>query len=240
MSILTGLFLGLAGFVFGLTGFGYSLTAVSLLSLLYPVPVAVALQFAHTLLVAIYNVWKYRALIRLRELWLILIGASLMVPFGVLALDRVPETFMKYCLSIFILLSVFISRLPLHQKLSGDLQKSKALALFAGGISGYFQGAYTTGAPPAIIYILAREKDPRLIKGFIAFYLLYLHLLTGFVYATANMLSGDTIMTSLLWLPATVIGMYLGGRLFTKIDISAFRLAVDILLILTAISLVII
>lgn len=239
MIILSGLFLGLAGFVFGLTGFGFSLTAVPLLSLLYPVPIAVALQFPHTLLVAIYNVWKYRAIIRMRELWLILIGASLMVPLGVFALDRVPETYMKYCLSIFILLSVFISRLPLHHKLSRKLQKSKVLPLFAGGISGYFQGAYTTGGPPAIIYILAREKDPRLIKGFIAFYLLYLHLLTGFIYATSRMLSSDTIVASLLWLPATVIGMSLGGRFFKKIDISGFRRAVDIMLIFTAISLVI-
>jgi len=237
MAVLTGVVLGLAGFVFGLTGFGYSLTAVSLLSLLYSVPLAVVLQFPHTLLVAVYNVWKYRSIIRIRDMGMMLVGASLMVPFGALALDRVPESFMKYCLAVFIVLSVLISRLPLYRRLSGKLRKSKPLAFLAGGISGYFQGAYTTGGPPAIIYILAREKDPRLIKGFIAFYVLYLHVLAGIMYVSARMLSSQAVIHSLYWLPATVLGMYLGDKLFQHMDVGGFRAAVDILLVLTAISL---
>jgi len=239
MVFISGLIVGFAGFVFGLTGFGFSLCAVPLLSLLYPVPVAVALQFPHTLLVVGYNVWKYRALIRFMDMWLMLAGATLMVPLGVVALHQLPQSLMKYCLAFLILLSVFISRSSWNHGIYRNLQKSRALAFLTGVVSGYLQGAYTTGGPPAIIYILAREKNPEIVKGFIAIYLLYLHLLTGIMYVAGGMLNQEIITLSIMWLPATMAGMYLGGTLFKHINVGGFRAAVDVLLVLTAFSLTI-
>ena len=212
-------------FVFGASGFGFGLVTVPLLGVVLPLKQAIALQLPYAYLVALAAAWHYRTHLAWRAMWPLLIGSLIVLPAGVAALQYLPERPMKYLLAAFIVAAIALSGRSLFRSHNPYAY---------GAISGFFQGAFTTGGPPAMLYLLAACNDPRAVKGTNGLYFIFLYGATTVLYAVNGMVSGENILQAAWFAPAVVIGGLAGYWAGIRLNFQQYRYLVYALLIATA------
>jgi uncharacterized membrane protein YfcA len=236
-EIQVGLILLLSSFTFAFSGFGFSLVSVPLLVLVLPLKTAVAFQFPYALILVTWHAWHYRGFVTRRELWPIMTGALVAMPLGAWLLYAAPEHLLKRALAIFIVLSVLGLALPAGRRL-GRLCAGKVWwGLLWGFLSGGFQGAYSTGGPPAVIYIMASDPEPRRAMGFLGAFFSFLYLVMTMIYAASGLFTLEVMTQSALYAPVVAAGTLAGALLFRRANSRTYRQAVHGLLLLTAVLL---
>jgi len=104
-----------------------------------------------------------------------------------------------------------------------------------GMLSGWFQGAYSTGGPPAVIYITGAVDEPLRAKAFLGIYFAVLNILmTTPAYVAGGLLTSDFFIRSLLYSPVVIVFVALGMLLFSRASSQGYRHGVSALLVLTA------
>jgi uncharacterized protein len=230
--------LALSSFTFGFAGFGFSLMAVPLLALALPLKEAIAIQFPLMAALSVYNAWHYGRATSFKGLWLFFACAFVSLPLGLFALNQWPEGFMKKGLAFFILASLAAGQLKWVRKNHVILASSRLWEVFMGVLSGWFQGAYSTGGPPAVIYITGIADDPLKAKAFLGIYFSVLNvLMTTPAYVAGGLVTTDILIKSLLYSPAVIVFAALGMLLFSRVSNQGYRHGVNALLALTAVML---
>jgi len=233
--IFTASILALSSFTFGFAGFGFSLTAVPLLALALPLKEAIAIQFPLMTALSVYNAWHYGRVTSVKGLWLFFASAFVSLPLGLFALNQWPEGFMKKGLAVFIVASLAAGQLKWVKKSQVRLASSRLWEAFMGVLSGWFQGAYSTGGPPAVIYITGTADEPLKAKAFLGIYFAVLNvLITAPAYVAGGLLTTDILIKSLLYSPAVMVFAALGMLLFSRVSSQGYRHGVNVLLVLTA------
>jgi len=211
----------LAGFVNGLAGFGTGLVALGLwLHAIDPV-LAAPLVVICSVIAQLLSLLSIRPSLSLRRLWPFLLGGVLGVPVGVMALDRIePEAFraavglflVGYC--AFTLLS---RRLPVIDV--GGRAADGAVGL-AGGILGGAAGL--SGALPTVWCGLKGwgKAEQRAVYQPFNLTILSWALVS---YAWNGVLTAEIGRLTLICLPGTVLGVWLGVRAYGRIDDRQFR-----------------
>ncbi|MFH1034085.1 MAG: sulfite exporter TauE/SafE family protein [Pseudomonadota bacterium] len=231
------LILFLSAFTFGFSGFGFALVSVPLLALVMPIKTAVAFQFPYATILVLYHAWHYRRHVEHRELWPIVLGSALGMPIGLWLLYQAPEMLLKRALALFIVLAIAGTALPAGRRLA-RLHAGKAWwgALW-GLVSGWFQGAYSTGGPPAVIYVMSLDPSPAKAMGFLGSYFSFLYLVMAGLYAASGLLSWPLLKTSALYAPVVLAGTVLGHLALGRMGGRAYRQGVNLLLVITAVLL---
>jgi uncharacterized protein len=213
------------GFIFGASGFGFGLVTVPLLGIVLPIKQAIALQLPYAFLLAVAFAWHYRVHLAWRSMWPLLFAALVALPFGVAALQYVPERPMKYLLAAFIVAAgVF------------PLQKTRN-AFAYGAASGFFQGTFTTGGPPAMLYLLSVSDDARTVKGTHGLYFIFLYGATTALYAMAGIVGTEDVLKSGWFAPAVIAGGLAGHWAGARLNFRQYRFLVNGLLIASAVLL---
>jgi len=207
-------------FIFGASGFGFGLVTVPLLGIVLPLKQAIALQLPYAFLVAVAMAWHFRAHLDWRGMRTLLIPAVLALPLGVAALQFVPERPMKYFLAAFIIAAV---SLPL----AGILKSGVA----CGAASGFFQGTFTTGGPPAMLHLLSRHADSRAVKGTHGLNFIFLYAATTVLYALAGVVTAGDVMKATWFAPAVVLGGLAGHWAGSRLNFRQYRFLVNGLLV---------
>lgn len=227
------LILALGGFTFSFAGFGFALVTLPFLSLLIPVKTSVGFIFPYVLILVLYHTGRFGKLLDRRILLPLIAGACLAIPAGLWSLHLFPEIWLKRCLAVFILLSVAANRFQAVTGIIKQTKKSRAWGVACGAISGWFQGAYTAGGPPAVVYVASIEPNPEKAKGYLGAYFTVINLITGVLFAIGDVFTTKWLWLSLAYSPAVLIGAAAGAMLFNRIDARAYRVAVDLLLIVS-------
>jgi uncharacterized protein len=217
----------LGSFVFGASGFGFGVVTVALLGIVLPIKDAIALQVPYAFLVAVAAAWHYRRQLAWRAMWPMLAAAMLTLPLGVATLAYVPERPMKYLLAAFIVAAIAVS--------GRKFRKHSPYGY--GAVSGFFQGTFTTGGPPAMLYLLSACSDPRAVKGTNGLYFIFLYTATIAMYAGAGVVSAEHLLRASWFAPAVVIGGLAGYWTGKRLSFEQYRLLVNGLLVGTAILL---
>jgi uncharacterized membrane protein YfcA len=227
--------LALSSFTFGFAGFGFSLMSVPLLALALPLKEAIAIQFPLMTALSVYNAWHYGRATSVRGLWLFFVCAFVSLPLGLFALNQWPEGYMKKGLAVFIVVSLAAGRLKWLKESQARLASSRLWEVFMGMLSGWFQGAYSTGGPPAVIYITGAVDEPLRAKAFLGIYFAVLNILmTTPAYVAGGLLTSDFFIRSLLYSPVVIVFVALGMLLFSRASSQGYRHGVSALLVLTA------
>ena len=227
----------LSAFTFSFAGFGFALVAVPLLALILPVKAAVAIQFPLMYVVVLYHAWRFGRKVRWRQMAPLFIGAGLGLPLGVLSLSNFSEAAMKQILAGFIVLVVLNNYFNSDWRLRKFFVTSKCLGGFLGVASGWFQGAFATGGPPAVLYVAASDLDPEIAKGLLGNYFAFLCTYLGILFLVNGMLTASIWMDSLKYSPAVVAGVLGGAAMARRVSTRGYRLIVDVLLVLTSVML---
>ena len=234
---LTSIILTLGAFAFSFTGFGFALVSLPLLAFLLPLKTAVGFVFPYVLTLVLYHTWRFGRKLELGVLWPLILGAVPAMPLGLWSLHQFPESWLKKCLAVFVVLSLLATRMQTARPQRLGAGVSRYAGFLFGLIGGWFQGAYTTGGPPAVVYVSAVSSDPEQAKGYLGAYFAVINLFTLVLYSFGGVFSVEWLGNSLAYSPAVLLGTVAGAVFSGRVEVRTYRLGVDLLLILTAVLL---
>ncbi|MCK4868060.1 MAG: sulfite exporter TauE/SafE family protein [Alphaproteobacteria bacterium] len=214
----------LAGFVNGLAGFGTGLVALGLwLHVIDPV-LAAPLVVICSVAAQILSLVTLRPAFNLYRIWPFLTGGLLGVPIGVLALDHIEVGGFRIFVGTFLILycafTLASRRLPVLDR--GGRPADGAVG-FAGGILGGAAGL--SGVLPTVWCGLkgwGKTEQRAVYQPFnlaVLSWALIAQAQQGFITAEVGRLT-------LICLPGTVLGVWLGIKAFGRVDDRQFRLII--------------
>ena len=218
------------GFVSGLAGFGTALMALGIWLYVLPPSAAVPLVLICSVVAqtaTLPSMWKS---FDLTLVWPFLIGGLLGVPIGTMLVAHADPTIFK--LTVGILLLVFPTALYFSAPMAFDFggRIADGIIGFIGGILGGLAGL---SGPPPILWASIRGwgKDER--RGVFQTFNWTVLFVALCLQAASGLVARDVIWLAVLAFPATVLGSWIGAKLYHALSDRNFR---DIVLGMLVIS----
>ncbi len=213
------------------TGFGFSILATPFLLLLFKPTEAIQFNLILSLIISCALITKIRQDIDFGILKRFVIGSAAGLPLGIIVFLSLDMTKLKLGISLIILLLTVLLIFKFR------MNQSKNRDLVVGGLSGSLTTSIGMPGPPILLYFSGTDTEKERLRGTtLAFYLFIysMSLLIQVVFAGTN----QTVwLSSGYALPLVLIGLFLGQRLFERINQKLFRIFTYIILLFTAIYL---
>src|SRR5580692_118674 len=208
------------GFVSGLAGFGTALMALGLWLYVLPPAVAVTLTLICSVVAqtaTLPSMWKS---FDLSLVWPFVVGGLLGVPIGTLLIAHADPRVFKLTIGIFLLvfpIALYFSA-PMAFTIGGRF--ADAAIGFAGGILGGLAGL---SGPLPILWASVRGwgKDER--RGIFQTFNWTVLFVALCLQTASGRVGREVLWFAALSLPGTVIGTWLGARLYHALDDRNFR-----------------
>lgn len=222
----------LAGLVRGFSGFGGAMMFMPVASLLYEPKLAAVWLFiaddiaALTMLPAAVRrcVW--------REVLPLAAGAMLAVPAGVALLVIVDPELMRWVICGLILLAVAI--MASGWRYRGRLGLPATLG--TGALAGLTGGAASLPGPPVVLLWLGGQGNAATVRANLIVFFGFTAVASGFAYWAGGLFTPESLLGALPLVPAYLLLLRLGGRLFARASDRQFRLAALALCALAALA----
>lgn len=230
MEIIFGIIIvTIAGFVQGLTSFGFAMLSVPFLVNIFPlsvtVPIVVILSLSTNIIVIINCIKK----VNIKKIWLLILSGVIFIPLGVHSLTILNPDYLKIFFGIIVI--TFTVLLILNK--SFPIKNEKLGYTIAGSMSGFLNGSLSLSGPPVILFLSNQGIDKESFRANLSFYFIVLNSITTATY-WANGLLTEVIFGKLLYfIPAALLGVFIGIKLCKKLDEVLFRKVVLILLIIS-------
>lgn len=221
----------LAAIVRGYSGFGFSLLVITSLSLLMPPATFIPSIFMLEIAASIHmlpSIWRD---IHWRSLAPLIIGCAIGTPLGVWLLANVPASPMQIALAAFVLVAVWL----LWKGFALKTMPGTAASTGVGTASGLANGAFGIGGPPVILFYFASPAGNIAGRASLVAYFMLTDLIGLAFLSREALITWTTIYLALLFLPALILGVWLGARSFKNADPATFRKWVLILLAILAV-----
>lgn len=225
----------LAGIVRGCIGFGFSALVVAcgvlILDPATVVPMVAVLEIIASIQMAA-STWRQ---IAVKPLVLLLIGTAIATPLGVMALVLLPADTIRLLLSSMILMLSLLLLSGWHYK--GTVKSWNYIVM--GLVSGVCNGAAAVGGLPVATFLASvRLSMPALRATLVMFF--FVADIIFIISASGHSVYSESLLVlcAAMVLPM-IIGIYIGGRLFDKLNEKVLRRSVIcLLLVLSVIGLV--
>lgn len=222
----------LAYLVRGICGFGSGLIAIPVLSLLFPLKLAVPLVVMLDYLASAGQGVSLRQSIQWKEIARLIIPALFGVSAGLLIFHKVDAELLTRFLGGFVFLyALYALWGPEMPRASSWWSLPTA---FSGGAVGTLFG---TGGPFYVTYLKARQLDKTAFRATFAciFILDGAARVTG--YVSTSVIDIQLLFLLAMSLPVMILGMYLGGKIHTNLSAEVFTRGISILLLASGASL---
>ena len=222
--------------VAGLSGFAFGLVAASIwLFILTPLQTA-TLIVAFGLIVQGYSVWKLRHALDWSKLWPFLAGAAVGVPIGISILGWASPAYVKAGIGVFLILYGLYA---LFRPSLGPVTKGGAAADAGVGFANGVLGGIT-GLAGILVTIWSGlrgwpKDQQRTIFQPVA---VAIFAMSAVWFGAKGAVSADTIRLFLFGLPVLLAGTWLGMKLYGRLDETAFRKVVLVLLLASGAALI--
>ncbi|HSY57255.1 MAG TPA: sulfite exporter TauE/SafE family protein [Bradyrhizobium sp.] len=224
------------GFVSGLAGFGTALMALGIWLYVVPPGMAVTLVLICSVIAqtaTMPSIWRS---LDFRLVWPFLVGGLAGVPLGTMLVAYADPRLFKLCVGVLLLIfptALYFDRRPMAVRFGGKV--ADAGIGFTGGVLGGLAGL---SGPVPILWASVRGwgKDERRA----VFQIFNWTILTAAlcVQAATGLITRETMWLTLLVLPATIGGAWLGARTYHGLSDGDFRDVVLGLLFLSGVTLV--
>lgn len=207
-----------SAFVRGYSGFGFSAMVIAASSL-----VTNPLNFV-AMVVILETAMSLQAAkgagpdIDWRRVWWLMAGAAVGLPLGLWLLTGVSEDTARAVISAYVL--VMCAVLLIGWRLRGEVRGP--VNAVAGLVSG-LANAPGMGGLPIAAFFAAQPMQAAVFRATLIAYFPLLDLYSAPLYWYAGLVTWDTIWASLIALPLTALGNWLGGRHFLHTDPKDFR-----------------
>ena len=221
----------LAAIVRGFSGFGLSLLAVTAISLMLPVAQIVPSIFLLEIAASINlipSIWRE---IHWRSLRWLMVGYVIGLPIGTYALIHAPEAPTQIVLGLFVIGTSILMLRGFHLERTPGTAASTA----AGTASGVLNGAFGIGGPPVVLFYFATPGAAAIGRASIIFFFLFTDLLGVGYFATQGLVTRQSFVQFVFWMPTLLIGVWIGAHGFRRMDQATFRRWVLIILVALAV-----
>jgi uncharacterized protein len=236
-GIVLGLFLFaafLGGFASGLAGFAMGFVVSGIwLHIISPVQTAVLIT-GYGLFTQGYGVWKLRHALSWRSVAPFIVGGVIGVPIGTMLLTWIDAAYMRSGVgALLIVYGVY--------GLSQPKLKPVQAGAGADGSIGFLNGVLCglTGLPGFIITVWCTmrgwSKDAQ--RAIFQPVMLAAIVMTAISLGIGGAVTAETVRLYGLGLPALLAGLWLGFRLYGRLDDAAFRKVVLVLLLIAGLAL---
>jgi uncharacterized protein len=224
------------GFVSGLAGFGTALMTLGIWLYLMPPSLAVPLVLICSVIgqsSTLPSMWRS---FDLSLVWPFLIGGLAGVPLGTLLIAHADPQNFKLTVGVFLLVfpvALYLQRTPTAFQFGGKL--ADAAIGFAGGILGWLAGL---SGPLPILWASVRGwgKDDR--RGIFQIFNWTVLVAALCLQVASGLVDRQVIWLALLALPGTIVGAWLGARVYRALSDQNFRDVVLALLFISGVGLV--
>jgi uncharacterized protein len=224
------------GFVSGLAGFGTALMALGIWLYVLPPSLAVPLILICSVVAqssTLPSMWRS---FDFTLVWPFIIGGLAGVPVGTILIAHADPKIFKLGIGLFLLVfptALFFNRTPMAVRFGGKL--ADAGIGFAGGIMGGLAGM---SGPLPILWASVRGwgKDER--RGVFQVFNWTILFTALCVQAATGLVEAKVLWLALLAFPATIIGAYLGARVYHAMSDRNFSDIVLVLLFISGVGLV--
>jgi uncharacterized membrane protein YfcA len=225
----------LGGFTSGLTGFAAGLVVSGVwLHIITPLQTAVLIA-AYGVVNQGYGIWKVRHAMQWRLILPFVAGGIVGVPLGVYLLTYVNPAYLR--VGVGILLIVY-SCYNLARPNFTPVRSRPTVDASIGILNGVLGGLTGLGGVVSTIWVQlgGRPKDAqRAIFQPVLFLTMTMTTLT--FAASGHLFNADILKLFLLGLPALLLGLWVGVRLYGKLDDAGFRKIILLLLLVSGLSL---
>lgn len=239
-GITLGLFLlatFLGGFTSGLTGFAAGLVVSGVwLQILTPLQTAVLIA-AYGVVNQSFGIWKVRNALQWRRILPFVIGGAVGVPLGAYLVTFLNPAHVR--IGVGALLIVY-STYNLARPAIAPINSNRAIDTGIGVLNGLLGGLTGLGGVISTIWVQlgGGAKDAqRAVFQPVLFITMTMATLT--FAAGGHLFDADIIKLFLMGLPALLLGLWVGVKLYGRLDDAAFRKAILILLLISGFSLVV-
>ena len=237
-GFVLGLFLLAAfigGFASGLAGFAMGFVVSGIwLHLITPIQTT-TLIVGYGLWTQGYGVWKLRQSLSWRNLAPFIIGGTIGVPIGTMLLTYMDPAYLRSGVGLLLVLY------GIYGLAQPSLKPVRAGSAADGG-TGFLNGVVCglTGLPGFIITIWCQlrgwTKDTQ--RAIFQPVMLAAIVVTAISLSFTGAVTAETVKLYLLGLPALLAGLWLGFKLYGKLDDSAFRKLILLLLLASGLALI--
>jgi uncharacterized membrane protein YfcA len=221
----------LAAIVRGFSGFGFSLLSITAIALFMPaqeiVPTIFMLEVAASLNM-IPSIWRD---IDWRGLRFLLLGYVVGLPFGLYALVYAPAAPLQVALGIF----VIVTGIMMLRGFRLEKTPSPQATVGTGVASGLLNGAFGIGGPPVVLFYFSTPAAVAVGRASIIAFFLSTDTLGLAGQAISGIITLQSFVQFIAWLPALLLGVAVGAKGFKHMDPVKFRLTVLWILIALAV-----
>ena len=228
----------LGGLVKGGTGFGLPLTTISLLPLVVPLDMALAMN-AMVLIIA--NAWQFVRADMMREtvarFWPLVGALALGAPVGGALVSLVDRATLTVALGLFVIL--FVGLNAVNPRIGVGEDHAGPAAIGTGFIAGAAAALTTTPGPILVMFFVSRSLGRRALRSALGLSLCASGLFVAAVYWGIDTLTPDRALLGALCMAPAALGMRYGDRLAARLSPEGFRKLVLALLFGLGVNMVI-
>ena len=215
-----------AAIVRGYSGFGFSLLSISALTLIYPpahiIPSIFLLEIAASLHL-LPSIWRD---VHWRSLWPLTLGCLFATPIGVWLLAYAPARPMQLALACFVLVATAL----LWRGFTLKSMPGTIASTAAGAASGLANGAFGMGGPPVVLFYFSSPAGNAAGRASLIMFFLLTDVIGIANQSVHGLVTPETAVRALLFLPPLIAGVWLGQRSFAGANPETFRQLVLLLL----------
>ncbi|WP_257347619.1 sulfite exporter TauE/SafE family protein [Pseudalkalibacillus decolorationis] len=213
------------------TGFGFSIMATPFLLLIFEPREAIQINLVLSLVISFALISKIRKDIDLGILKRFVIGSAAGLPVGISLFLLLDMTLLKLSISVIILVLTVLLMLKFRVK------KTNNRDFTIGGLSGMLTTSIGMPGPPILLYFSGTDTKKETLRATTLGFYLFIYamsLIVQVIFAGTNKIVWTS---SGLALPILLIGMFVGQKLFKRINQKTFRIFTYIILLFTGVYL---
>ncbi|MBD1382411.1 sulfite exporter TauE/SafE family protein [Metabacillus arenae] len=216
--IISSLIVLVASILQACTGFGFSIMATPFLFLVYEPQDAIQINIILSLIISIFMVPKIGKEVDKTLLVKLMKGSIIGLPIGLIIFLFLEVRLLKLVISILILLLTLLLMMNLK------LKQTKRKDFLAGCFAGTLTTSIGMPGPPLLLYFSGAGTEKAILRSTtLAFYLLIylISLMMQIFFGGTNL---NVWVTSLVLMPITICGIFLGQLLFKWINQRIFQI----------------
>jgi uncharacterized membrane protein YfcA len=228
-TFIGGVTTGIAGFAMGLVVSGIWL------HILTPMQTA-ALIVGYALLAQTFSIWKLRHALSWRKVMPFIIGGAVGVPIGTMLLAYTNPAYLRIGIGVLLVLySVYSLAKPALKPVQGGIPADTGI----GFLNGLLGGMTGLGGIVVTVRVQLRGLPKDVQRAIFQPVILAAQAMAAISLAFAGAYTNETIKLYLYGVPALSAGVWIGLKLYGKLDEAAFRKVILWLLLLSGLSLVV-
>lgn len=211
----------LASFVQRVSGFGYGIAFMSIAPFLMPsygeaTALSGMLAISCSIITGI-RMYRYLDWKKMAVILPVFLAVSLL---GVCVVAHVDSHLLKHILG-YVLVAVSLYFMFINGKLR--LKANVPVQLSMGAVSGVMGGLFGMQGPPAVIYFISCTDNKEEYMALTQWYFIIGNLFMTFYRAGNGFLTMSVGKLFLIALPAVILGILVGGRVYEKISVGLLR-----------------